>query len=373
MNGASIRVGRIAGIGIYLHFTWLFIFILVTLSLYGHYSVTRPHWPGIEHWLFAIATSLLFFVSVLLHELAHSVVAQRKGIPVRSITLFIFGGVASIEREAERPGDEFSIAAAGPAMSLVLSLLFGLSARLTTGVNDYIATMSDWLSAINLGLAIFNMLPGFPMDGGRILRSILWWRSGNLVRATRAVGSISKAISLAFMLGGALLVVIGGEIFSGIWIAFIGMFLYNTAKGSVKQQEIHEVLQGLVAQNVMNTDCPQVEPYVNVQEFVEHYLFRTDKRCFLVVNEGRVQGIVTMQQIRQLPRDQWAATPLGGVMIPYQKLCYVAPDTAIEEVFHLMTQRNLFHALVVADGQILGIIARDNLLNFIETRLDLAA
>ncbi|MEW6736720.1 MAG: site-2 protease family protein [Acidobacteriota bacterium] len=367
MNGISLRIGQIAGINIRLHYTWLFIFALVTISLVGQFSILQPQWPPLHYWLSAIVASFLFFTSVLLHELAHSLLARRKGIPVQSITLFIFGGLASIEHDAERSQDEFSIAAVGPGMSLVLAIIFHLIAFFATGMSSYLTTIANWLSTINFGLAIFNLLPGFPMDGGRMLRALLWWRNSNFIRATRMAVLISRGIAITFIIAGVSLTLLTGEILSGLWLAFIGWFLHSIAKQSGRQAEIYHALQGLQAHEVMTTDCPQVPINLNIYQFVEDYLLRMGKRCFFVIEDNSVLGLITYQQVKAVPRQQWHNTYISEIMIKHKDLIYFAPETPIELVFEVITSNNLSQAPVVANGQVLGLIGQDTLLKLVES------
>jgi len=232
--GRAFSLGKVFGIEFRLHYTWFVIFILVTVSL------VFPHWLSPLYWIMAIAASLLFFASVLAHELAHSLVGRANGIPVKSITLFIFGGVALMTREATRPNAELKMAAAGPACSLAIGGLFALIWLVTRGVATSVAEMAGWLAVINIALAVFNMIPGFPLDGGRIFRAILWRATGNYQRSTLLATWVGRGVAYLFILGGILIILLhpfGLSWFDGVWLAFIGWFLGNAASASYRQAQ----------------------------------------------------------------------------------------------------------------------------------------
>jgi len=240
----GIPIGRLFGISIKLHFSWFFIFALVTWALVaGYFPAVYPDWNLTTSIITGIITSLLFFGSVLLHELMHSVVAQASGIPVKSITLFIFGGVAQITEEPKEPKTELKIAFAGPLTSILLGGIFWLIWFTVPATFEYVIAVAFWLGWINLVLGGFNLLPGFPLDGGRVLRSILWWRSGNLRRATKWASNAGRGISFLFIFGGIWLI-FSGLWFNGLWLAFIGWFLGNAAVGSYRQLTLQQMLQG---------------------------------------------------------------------------------------------------------------------------------
>ncbi len=284
MPESGLRIGRIFGIPIYLHASWFIIFALITFSLAKQFSDAHPRWSDTQHWALGIFTSLLFFGSVLFHELAHSVVAQRYRIPVVSITLFVFGGVARIGREPESAKQEFNIAVAGSVSSAFLAGVFYLLTQLFPN-REMLGALADWLWQINLALAVFNLVPGFPLDGGRILRAVVWDISKDYGRASRFAANSGKLIAYAMILFG-IWQALSGDFVGGIWLAFIGWFLLTAAQASYEQVAVRDVLAGMRAGDVMSSEVPVVERSISLEDYVQE-LLRTGRRCHLVVDEGR--------------------------------------------------------------------------------------
>lgn len=369
MIGQSIRVGRIQGIEVGVHYSWFIIFFLITLSLTTRFASEHPHWSLAEHYAVGIATSLLFFVSILLHELAHSLVALAKQIPVRSITLFVFGGVAQIAREPDRPLTEFQIAIAGPAASALLALGFGVGASLAGDRFEHVAALTGWLSSINLVLAVFNLFPGFPLDGGRVFRAALWHVTGNLAKATRIAARAGQGVGYAFIAFG---IWTGFTVnwFGGLWFAFIGWFLLNAAQESVLQVSVRSALSGLTAEDVMSQACATVAGERSLGDLIEHEVLRTGGRCFLVSSDGRIEGLVTLHQVKTVPRERWGRTPIHAVMTPLDRLRVVAPETPITEVAQMMEREDINQVPVTRSGRLLGLITREHLLRVIAAHLE---
>lgn len=369
MIGQSIRVGRIRGIEVGVHYSWFIIFFLITLSLTTRFASEHPHWSLAEHYAVGIATSLLFFVSILLHELAHSLVALAKQIPVRSITLFVFGGVAQIAREPDRPLTEFQIAIAGPAASALLWVGFGAAAALAGHRFEHVAALAGWLSSINLVLALFNLLPGFPLDGGRVFRAALWHFTGNLAKATRIAARAGQVVGYAFIVFG---IWTGFTVnwFGGLWFAFIGWFLLNAAQESVLQVSVRSALTGLTAEDVMSSECATVAGDRSLGDLIEREVLRTGGRCFLVSSNGRIEGLVTLHQVKTVPREQWSRTPIHAVMTPLERLRVVGPETAITEVLQMMERDDINQVPVTRSGRLLGLITREHLLRVIAAHLE---
>jgi Zn-dependent protease/CBS domain-containing protein len=372
LHGA-IRLFTIHGIEIRLDYSWFIIFVLVTWSLAGQYFPQQyPEWPRVIYWTLGAVTSILFFISVLLHELAHSLVAQWRGIRVPRITLFIFGGAAQIAEEPKSAGDEFIMAFAGPAMSVVISLVSGLLWYLFRGTVTPLAALFGWLSMINVMLAVFNLIPGFPLDGGRVLRAMLWGMSRDLIKATRIAAAVGRAVAYCFILLGVYEVFLGkNRIFDGIWIAFIGWFLLQAATQSVRQQAFQLLLAGHTAGEVMWTDCPFIDPRTAIADLVNHYILHTGRRCFPVVEDGRVSGIVTVHQVKGIPPEQWAATPVGAIMIPADSLKAAAPETPLTKIMEMMAGDGVNQVPVVRDGKFLGMVSREAVMEFLKTKSEL--
>ncbi len=348
----GVPIGRLFGISIRLHYSWLIIFTLVTWALAtSYFPVVYPDWNMGTSIAIGLITSLLFFASLLAHELMHSIVAQRSGIPVKAITLFVFGGVSQISEEPQRAGIEFKVALAGPLTSIVLGGIFWIIWFLTPGQMEKLNAVSFWLGWINLSLAAFNLIPGFPLDGGRVLRSIIWWRTKNLRRATRISTNIGKVVGLLFIFGGVWYI-FTGTWFNGLWLALIGWFLFNAATQSYRQM-------------VMHRECLMIPPELTIENLVNEQLLPTGRRCFLVAVDGKVQGIVTLQEIKSVLRAQWPTTQVGQIMRPLDKLKWVTPEEDLNTVMRIMTEEDINQIPVMHDGNIVGMVARDNLLNFI--------
>jgi Zn-dependent protease/CBS domain-containing protein len=372
MLRSGIPVGKIFGISIRLHYSWFFIFALVTWALAGAYFPSAyPSWSLSTRIIAGIITSVLFFGSVLAHELMHSVVSQRQGIPVRSITLFIFGGVSQITEEPKQPKDEFRMAIAGPLTSLVIGgILFGIYfawRNTDTVAVQFITAIAFWLGYINLALGVFNLIPGFPLDGGRVFRSILWWRSGNLRRATKISSNIGRVVGYLFILGGIWLIFTGYWI-NGIWLALIGWFLESAAIGSYRQLMLREMLKGHVASEVMSRDCSVVNPNTTINQLVHDNILTSGRRCFPVASDGRVLGLITLHNIKAVPRDLWNEKTVGETMTPFDDLKRVRPDEELSTVLRLLTENDINQVPVVQDNSIVGMIGRDNLISFIDVR-----
>jgi len=373
MLRGGIPLGRVFGISLRLNYTWFIVFVLVTWALTTQYFPTAfPHWQWPTSLLAGVVTSLLFFGSVLAHELMHSVVARSTGIDVHSITLFIFGGVAHMSEEPRQPKDELRIALAGPLTSVALGAMFWVIYFLLGDHWELAAGISYWLGLINIFLAAFNLIPGFPLDGGRVLRSILWWRSQNLRRATRTASNIGRGVGYLFIFGGVFFI-FQGLWLNGLWLALIGWFLENAAVGSYRQVSLQDMLQGHTASEVMTRDCPIMDPDLTVERLVNDHILTTARRCFPIAAGNRIMGLVTIHNIRALPRDQWPTTTLRQTMTPLDRLKSVSPDEDLSTVMRALTEEDINQVLVVNNGNILGIIARDNLLNFINIRAELGA
>jgi Zn-dependent protease len=358
----GIPIGRLFGISIRLHYSWFIIFALVVWTLASEFF---PHWSTTLAIFAAVVTSVIFFASLLAHEMMHSLVAQHHGIPVKEITLFIFGGVSQITEEPHEARTEFRIAIAGPLTSLILGGIFWLLGYLLPPALDVVAAVSFWLAWINILLAIFNLVPGFPLDGGRVLRSIIWWRTRNLLHATQIASSIGRTIGFIFICGGVWLVFKPGYWFNGIWMGLIGWFLASAAANSYHQMLMQQVLEGHNVSEIASSDCISVEPNLPIERLVNEYIVPTGRRCFVVVREGITLGLVTLQEVKGVLRDMRSRIVVAQIMKPIDKLKRVTPDEDLSTVLNILTQENLIHVPVMVDGQVVGIVTRENLLNFV--------
>jgi Zn-dependent protease/predicted transcriptional regulator len=370
----GLLIGRILGIPIYVHASWVIIFVLITMSLAVQFTQQHPQWTAVQHWSVGISTSLLFFASVLFHELSHSVVARAYKIHVDSITLFVFGGVARIGREPSKAVQEFNIAVAGPIASLFLSAAFyGLT--LFFPYSTMVGALAAWLSETNLALAVFNLLPGFPLDGGRIFRAIVWGVTKDFSRATKVAGTTGKLVAYGMIVFGAWLALSRGQWQSGLWLAFIGWFLLNAAQESVAQLAIRETLQGLRAADVMSSEVPTVPRDISLEDYSQEVL-RTGRRCHLVVTDDRLVGMMNVHTLNSVLREEWAHTSVQAVMIPREKILWASPDESLLGLLERLLAADVNQMPVVSgaqsDGaQIIGMITRDSILRVVRTRAEL--
>lgn len=369
--GSSFRIGRIAGVEIGVHWSWVFIFLLVTWSFAnGVFEAYFDDWSAPQRWTGAIAVSSVFFLSVLIHEMSHAVVANRLGLPVRSITLFIFGGAANLTKEPESAGDEFKIAIVGPASSLALGGAFALLMGAAYPISRDAAGILGYLALINVSLAIFNMLPGFPLDGGRVFRSIIWARNGDRLRATRIASRTGEWIAYGLMATGVLQVLITGAA-TGLWLAFIGFFLRNASAASYEQLLIETTLSGIRVDEVMRKDVPVAPPDMTVEELAHEQILRGQARAFPVIAAGELAGLITLTDVRKVPRDEWASTSVYRAMTPAGQLRTVEPGQCLTDVLQIMVQHDVNQLPVLRGRELAGMLDRGDVMRYIEVRREL--
>ena len=370
----GIRIGRIFDIPIYLDLSWILIFGLITLFLAMQFRQQHPQWTTAEHWAVGILASALFFASVVFHELAHSVVAQRYKIKVLSITLFIFGGLARIGREPTKAIQEFNIAIAGPVASVFLAGFFYLL-TLVSPSNQMLGALATYLYKSNGMLAAFNLLPGFPLDGGRIFRAMVWGATKDYTRATRVAGASGKIIAFG-------LIVIGvwstfNKDLSGIWLVLIGWFLLNAAQASVAQVTIRETLSGLRAADVMSRDVPTVPGNMSLEEYSNEVL-RTGRRIHIVTMDDRLVGLMNVAALNRMPRDEWRVNSVQSVMVPRENILWASPEEPLQRLLERLIAADVNQMPVVSHGEegtanIIGMVTRDAILRVIQTRSELSA
>ncbi len=368
VRGSGMKLGRILGIPIYLHPSWFIIFALITFSLATQFASQHPHWSQAQHWSVGILTSLLFFGSVVFHELAHSVVAQHYRIPVLSITLFVFGGLARIGREPTSAKQEFNIALAGPLSSYLLAVGFWLLTRVFPS-REMLGALAIWLAQINLALATFNLVPGFPLDGGRILRALVWGVTGDYTRATRFAsrgGQLFAYVLIVFGVWESLT----SSFVGGLWLAFIGWFLLTAAQESYAQLAIRGALQGLRADDIMTRELPTVGRDISLEDY-GHEILRTGRRCHLVVADGELMGLMTVHALSHVPREEWATTSVQAVMLPREKIHWTAPEELVLSLLERMQSEDINQMPVVAGGHVVGMVTRESVLRVIQTRAEL--
>jgi len=368
----SLNLGTILGIPIRLHVSWFLIAVLITWSLAaGYFPQEYPGWSVATYWLVGSIASVLFFASVLIHELGHSVLALREKVPVKSITLFIFGGVAQIGREPPTAGAEFRIAIAGPLSSLGLAALFsGLGAALGEGA--VLAAPLAYLGRINLLLALFNLIPGFPLDGGRVLRALLWSLRGDYRDATKWASRAGRVVAYGFIVFGAGQILLGGGLLNGLWIAFIGWFLNNAAESSYQQVVLRDALAGVQARSVMTQGCQTIPGDLQLNRLVEENILAGGQRCFFVADDDAMQGLVTLNNVRGVPRDRRDEVTAGQIMTRIDGILRVDPDEEVWAVLQKMDEADVNQVPVTENGTLLGLITRENLLHTIRLRAELA-
>ncbi|MHB1022700.1 MAG: site-2 protease family protein [Acidobacteriaceae bacterium] len=370
---SQIKLGQVAGIRIGLHYSWFLIAFLIIFSLASNYHITHPEWSHALVVGLAVITALLFFLSLLLHELSHSIVARSYGLPVHEITLFALGGVSQLGKEADNAKTEFTIAIVGPLSSALIGVACLSTVALMKATGAALApliAMLLWLGYINFGLAVFNMIPGYPMDGGRILRAIIWWKTGNLDQATRSAIRGGQVVATIFILIGIMSYFRGAGL-SGLWIAFIGWFLLQAARESYMDMTLRRSLTGIKVGDLMAQDYATVDGHESIQNFVENRLLRTGERFFLVTEEGAVVGLVTPHEIKHVDRSQWENLTIDTVMRPLEKIHTVSPDAPMLTALEIMGQEDLSQLPVMSNGHLRGLLPRDKVLHYLQTIIEL--
>jgi len=365
-----LTIARIWGIPISVHASWLLVFALVAGSLAaGYFPAHHPEWGAPTRWMLGALTSLAFFASVLVHELGHSRVALRNGIPIRGITLFVFGGVAQIGREPGSPEAEFRIAIAGPLTSLALAALFG-GVGAVGGNAPLVSVPALWLARINLAVALFNLLPGFPLDGGRVLRAAVWAWTGSFDRANRTAAAAGEVLALS-LIGVGTFRAIGGDVAGGIWMALIGWFLHSAVVAGRAEAALRDLLGGATVSRAMTRECPSIASDLTLERLVSEEVLGAGRRCFVVAEDGKLRGLLTLHEVKGVPRDRWDRVTVGEVMQPAQALATVAPEENLLKALEQMDDANVAQLPVVDDGQWLGMLDRERILHYVRVRAEL--
>ncbi len=372
MNRHTIPLGRILGIPIGLDYSWFLIFGLLTWMLASSYFPSEfRNWPAALYWFTAAVTAIMLFVSVLLHELGHSVVALRYRIPVRSITLFVFGGVAQIGMEPPNAISEFYIAVAGPLVSLALALIFSVAKNAFVSVEP-LWGLVKYLAYINFALVLFNLIPGFPLDGGRVFRAIVWAVTKNLRRATLTAANVGRFFGFLFIFYGVWQV-FAGNLGGGVWIAFIGWFLDSAASAQVHQVVFQGALAGHRVSQAMSTGCAAVSADLTLQQLVDDHILPSGRRCFLVNRGENTLGLMTLHRVKEVPRQEWASTTAAQVMLPLGDLKRIGPETELWTALQLMDRDGVNQLPVMTDSQVIGMLSRDDVITFLRTVQELGA
>jgi Zn-dependent protease/CBS domain-containing protein len=361
MFGTSWRVGRIAGIEVRVDSSWVVIALLITYSMYLRFSVLYKDLSTGAAVGIAILAAVLFFGSVLVHELAHALVSQARGIRVQDITLFLFGGATRARVESRGPGDEFLIAAVGPLTSLLVAGLFWSVDVFARGaLSRSLIGMFGYLAWVNLLLAAFNLVPGLPLDGGRLLRSLVWRATGSFRRATRIASLAGQAVGWLLVAGGVASL-LTGNLAGGIWFAFIGWFLVQAARASYQELQVRQMLRGVQAQDVMAGNLVRIPPDLTLQDAVDRYFMRYDHSAFPVDEYGRTIGLLTLRKVRRVPSDQWLTSRVRDHMVPLGGQVVVPPDAPMDQVMAKLEDGEAGRVLAAEDGEVVGIITPSDL------------
>jgi Zn-dependent protease/CBS domain-containing protein len=386
MMRGGLRLGRIFGIEVELNWSLIFIFLLITWSLASGFEAMHSTWSTGLSWGIAVVAAILFFASILAHELAHSLVARSQGVPVRRITLFIFGGVSDIQREPPSPKAEFLITIVGPLTSIILGIIFiavsGIplnelvtSSQVNTNSLSNLApiqTLLFWLGPINIILGIFNLVPGFPLDGGRVLRSILWAATNNLRRATRWASYAGQGVGW-LMIGGGVAMILGVQLpffgkglINGIWLAFIGWFLNTAASNSYRQIVIRDILQGIPAERMMQRNVPTVQPDICVSDLVHDHIMRSDDHAFPVLEADHLVGLVTLDDVRSVSRDLWDTKSIRDIMTPRETLIVVDENEDAADALGKLSENDIRQLPVMRGAEMVGLLRRRDILKWLQ-------
>jgi Zn-dependent protease/CBS domain-containing protein len=374
--GGSYRLFRVFGIDILVHWSWLAIFALLTWWLsQGFFKDEYGDWTVGERWAAALVASLAFFTSILLHELAHSLVAKREGLPVKSITLFIFGGVSALGGEPETPGQEFRVAIVGPLVSFLLAGVFAIVAVVAhlSGVGARPpAAVALYLAIINGAVGVFNMMPGYPLDGGRVLRAGLWARGRNLLTATRRASLAGSFLAFGLIALGVVSV-LAGNFIGGAWFIVIGWFLRNVSESSYQQLLYRSTLEGTKVGQLINRSFNAAPPDMSLSTLVDEFMLAGSQRSVPIVVGEELLGLVTMQDLKRVPKDEWATTSVFRAMTPREKLHQVDVQDDISQALETMAKENINQLPVIEFGRFVGFVTRADVLRLMQVRSELGA
>lgn len=372
MVGSNIRLFRAFGIPVEINISWFIVFLLVLWSLTtGYFPLKYPALSPLSHLVMGLVGSLMLFVSVLLHELAHSYVAINNGVPIRRITLFLFGGVSQLSKEASDPRTELKIAIAGPLTSYVLMITFLVATLFVAKKSAQgVAGVLRYLAYINGALGTFNLIPGFPLDGGRVLRAALWGSTGDLRKSTYIASRVGTIIGFAFIVGGFLWVIFGQFVW-GLWLVFIGFFLRQAAEAGYAHVLMESVLRGITVGDIMKSDVVTVPEDISIQSLIDDYFFRYHYDCFPVTFQGKLRGLIGLDDLRNLPRNRWGDTTVSQVMrTDIDNLTARASDEA-SEVLKRMIQGKCGKIPIVEGENVVGIITRKDIIEALRIFSDL--
>lgn len=366
----GIRLFKVFGIEISLDFSWFIIFFLVTWSLAsGYFPFKYPFFAAGTYWVMGVLSSTLLFITVLMHELTHSVVANNNGLNIRGIKLFVFGGVAQLSHEPQSARVEFDVAIAGPICSFILHFIFKGIASLLGGGQSPVVAIFSYLAFINVFLGLINLIPAYPLDGGRVLRAFLWARTKNLRLATAIASNVGKFFAIFLIFNGFILT-IRGEL-GGLWYVFIGMFLYGAAKMGYEHVLIRDALSGSSVRDVMSTHVVVVDSALALDKVVEDYFFKYHHSSFPVVEGARIKGVLSLARIKEIPREKWPLTTAGDSAEPIRPDAVVSPRERTSNILSRLVEHELGHMLVMEEGRIIGIVTRVDVMKLLKVKMDL--
>ncbi|MGB6067606.1 MAG: site-2 protease family protein [Desulfomonilaceae bacterium] len=368
-NRGRFRLVKIQGIQVTIDYSWFIIFVLVIWSLSaGYFPLYFPGYNARLYWFAGLVATLLFFSSILIHELSHSLTAIRLGMQIPEITLFIFGGVARLSQEATNSKTELKIAIAGPLSSFVLAGIFwGIKTAIHGEAPSLVVAVFDYLAWINVALAIFNLVPGFPLDGGRILRAIIWWQTGSVARATMWASDIGKGFAWALMILGGIQI-FSGALIGGLWLLFIGMFLRSVAMGGYQQVMMRQSLEGVKVEEVMIANVVAVPLELPLDQLAHKFFLRYGYGGFPVIRDGKTMGLISLAQVKDVPDDQKNTTTVERVMTPMSDRLRIGPNESLVDALKKMTQTGTGRLLVMERDSMIGMVTKSGLLRFLEIK-----
>ncbi|MGB9959754.1 MAG: CBS domain-containing protein [Candidatus Bathyarchaeales archaeon] len=367
----SLRVGKLLGVPVKLHFTLILGVLLIAWTLAVGYLPSE--YPGLSstiYWLIGAISAVVLFVSVLIHELAHSYIAKINGLPVRRIVLFIFGGVSEIEEEPKEASLEFKLALVGPLTSFAIALILWFLQYPVGGFGVLVVAPLEYGAYINLLLGGFNLLPAFPLDGGRVLRAGIWHWKKNLLQATRIATRVGVFFSYALIFWGFIFVIAGAFI-GGLWFILIGWFLKNGAESSYQQTVVSEALAGVLIRDIMTREVHIVDPDSPVKDIVETHFTKYKHGGFPVVKDSELLGLITLEDLKKVPKEKWQETKVRDVMTPCEKLKCANPDETAVDALMKMSKYNVGRLPVQENGKLIGIITRSDIIHAIQLKTEL--
>jgi len=370
----SFRLGKILGIPVEINYTWFIIFGLITWTLArGYFPYVLPQYSALTHLIMAVIAAILLFLSLLLHELSHSIVAIKSALPIKGITLFIFGGVAHMTKEPPDPKTEFKMAIAGPLCSFALSFFFWIITNILYNLKiaPPVVAITNYLFILNGLVAIFNLIPGFPLDGGRIFRAGLWSYLKDLKKATRIASNFGKGFAYFLMFVGLFEIFKFGALIPGFWLIFIGFFLLEAAEMSYQQVVMKTTLTGMQVRDIMTKDVVTVGADITLHDLVEQYFFKFRFHSFPVISDDTLLGLVTLHNVKEIPREEWGAKKAKEAMTPIDENLVISGDAEVTDALSKMAKNGVGRLLVIEDSKLIGILSQRDIMSLFEFKTDL--